>query len=150
MRSSRSKTVTVCPARLSWSAAASPAGPLPTTATRFPVRDSGGWATIHPSSAARSAMARSMRLMVTGGSVIPRTQASSQGAGQIRPVHSGKLLVRDRDSHASRHRPRRTRSFHSGIRLWRGHPVPDWQKGTPQSMHRAPCSFSASTSVSAV
>ena len=41
MRSARSKTVTLWPALLSWAAAASPAGPEPTTATVFPVRESG-------------------------------------------------------------------------------------------------------------
>ena len=39
MRSARSNTVTWWPARFSWSAAARPAGPEPTTATRLPVRD---------------------------------------------------------------------------------------------------------------
>ena len=47
MRSARSKTVTEWPALLSWAAAASPAGPLPTTATRLPVRCAGGWAVTH-------------------------------------------------------------------------------------------------------
>ena len=42
MRSARSNTVTQWPARFSWSAAARPAGPEPTTATRLPVRTSGG------------------------------------------------------------------------------------------------------------
>ena len=42
MRSSRSKTTTSCPARASCCAAASPAGPEPTTATRLPVRTRGG------------------------------------------------------------------------------------------------------------
>ena len=42
MRPARSYTVTRCPARFSWSAAARPAGPLPTTATVLPVRVSGG------------------------------------------------------------------------------------------------------------
>jgi hypothetical protein len=40
-RSARSKTVTVCPARLSCAAAARPAGPEPMTATFLPVRTSG-------------------------------------------------------------------------------------------------------------
>ena len=31
--------------------------------------------------------------MVTAGSVIPKTQEPSQGAGQTRPVNSGKLFV---------------------------------------------------------
>ena len=42
MRSSRSKTATVWPARVSCWAAASPAGPDPTTATVLPVSRSGG------------------------------------------------------------------------------------------------------------
>ena len=52
MRSPRSKTVTRCPALLSWAAAHRPAGPEPTTATRLPVRVSGGSGTIQPSSPA--------------------------------------------------------------------------------------------------
>ena len=35
----------------------------------------------------------SICLMVTGGSLMPSTQAASHGAGQMRPVNSGKLLV---------------------------------------------------------
>ena len=42
MRSARSKTVTVWPARVSCWAAASPAGPEPTTATVLPVATRGG------------------------------------------------------------------------------------------------------------
>jgi hypothetical protein len=38
----------LCPALLSCAAAASPAGPEPTTATFLPVRFSGGWGLIHP------------------------------------------------------------------------------------------------------
>ena len=38
-------------------------------------------------------MVFSMFLMVTGGSLMPSTHAASQGAGQMRPVNSGKLLV---------------------------------------------------------
>ena len=37
-RSARSTTVAACPSRFNRSAAARPAGPLPTTATRLPVR----------------------------------------------------------------------------------------------------------------
>ena len=43
MRSKRSYTVTQWPLLFSRSAAARPAGPLPTTATFFPVRTLGGW-----------------------------------------------------------------------------------------------------------
>jgi hypothetical protein len=93
MRSARSKTVTMCPARLSWSAAARPAAPDPTTATDRPVRTSGGRAPAQPDSKARSMIETSMFLMVTAGWLMARTQADSHGAGQIRPVNSGKLLV---------------------------------------------------------
>ena len=44
-----------------------------------------------------------MVLMVTGLSMRLRVHASSQGAGQIRPVTSGKLLVEWRTSSAWRH-----------------------------------------------
>ena len=60
---------------LSWAAAARPAGPLPMTATFFPDRWSGGSGWIHPISKAWSIMAHSMFLMVTGGELMPRTQA---------------------------------------------------------------------------
>ena len=53
----------------------------------------GGLALTHPSSKPLSAIAHSMFLIVTGGSWMPSTQAPSQGAGQTRPVNSGKLFV---------------------------------------------------------
>ena len=53
----------------------------------------------------RSIIAFSIFLIVTGGSVIPKTQAPSQGAGQVRPVNSGKLFVLCSRSSASRQRP---------------------------------------------
>lgn len=49
--------------------------------------------TTHPSSQARSMMEYSMLLIVTGESTSPATQAPSHGAGQTRPVNSGKLFV---------------------------------------------------------
>ena len=67
-------------------------------------------------------MAHSMFLIVTAGSEMPRTQLPSHGAGHTRPVNSGKLLVFSSRSSASRHRPRYTRSFHSGMRLLMGQP----------------------------
>ena len=77
----------------------------------------------------------------------PRTQTvmlssdlpheDSQGAGQMRPVISGKLFVACRRAAASSQRPRCTRSFQSGMRLPRGQPA--WQNGTPQSMQRVAC-----------
>ena len=71
-------------------------------------------------------------------------QAASHGAGQMRPVNSGKLLVECSTSLASRQRLRYTRSFQSGMMLLTGQPL--WQNGMPQSMQRAPCLL---TSVSA-
>ncbi len=106
IRSSRSNTVTVWPALLSCAAQARPAGPEPTTATVLPVRRSGGSATIHPSSNPLSTIAHSMVLMLTAGSLMPSTQEPSQGAGQTRPVNSGKLLVLCSRSRASCHCPR--------------------------------------------
>ena len=91
-----------------------------------------------PAAIARSAISCSTSLIATGSSPMPRTQAPSQGAGQSRPVNSGKLFVACNRSDASSHRSSRTSSFHSGIRFPSGHPW--WQNGTPQSMHRAACS----------
>ncbi len=83
------------------------------TATSLPVRVMGSLGTIQPSSKALSMIAHSMFLMVTGFS-IKRSSACFQ-------------------------RPRYTNSFHSGILLPSGQPVSFWwQKGTPQSMQRAP------------
>ncbi len=91
-------------------------------------------------------MLYSMFLIVTGGALIPSTHEPSHGAGQTRPVNSGKLFVLWSRSSASCQSPRYTRSFHSGIRLLIGQPdamplisLPVWQNGTPQSMQRAPC-----------
>ena len=75
-------------------------------ATRLPVRVAGriGWT--QPSRNARSAIWYSMCLMFTARSLIASVQAASQGAGQTRPVISGKLFVECRFSAASRQRPR--------------------------------------------
>jgi hypothetical protein len=54
---------------------------------------------------ARSMMAHSMFLIVTGCSIMPSTHAPSHGAGQTRPVNSGKLLVIVSLSSAWRHFP---------------------------------------------
>jgi hypothetical protein len=86
-------------------------------------------------------MAHSMVLMVTGLSLMFRVQAASQGAGQMRPVNSGKLLVECSTSSASRQLLRYTRSFQSGMMLLTGQPW--WQNGMPQSMQRAPCSLTS-------
>src|SRR4051812_38519113 len=140
MRSARSKTVTAWPARVSCCAAARPAGPEPTTATFCPVLDDGMTGAIaSPASVAAakpcSTMLTSTCLIVTGSSLIPSTQLASHGAGQRRPVNSGKLFVACRRSSASDQSPRYTRSFHSGMRFPSGQPT--WQNGMPQSMHRA-------------
>jgi hypothetical protein len=84
----------------------------------------------------------SMPLIATAGLLMPRTQADSQGAGQTRPVNSGKLLVESSDCRAAGHRPRYTRSLKSGMTFPRGQPV--WQKGTPQFMQRAPWTSTSS------
>jgi hypothetical protein len=70
-----------------------PAGPDPITATLRPVRRAGGRGAIQPSSKARWTIAYSICLIITGSSSIASTHADSHGAGHIRPVNSGKLLV---------------------------------------------------------
>ena len=72
--------------------------------------------------------------MVTGSSAMPSTQAASHGAGQSRPVNSGKLFVACSAPPPPSQAPVRTRSFQSGMRLPSGQP--SWQNGMPQSMHR--------------
>src|SRR3954470_11957555 len=141
MRSLRSNSVTWWPALLSCAAAAQPAGPEPITATVRPVRNGGGSGLIQPSFHALSQIACSICLIVTASSLMSSTQAASQGAGQMRPVNSGKLLVASAIVLASRQRARKTASFQSGIRLPSGQP--EWQNGIPQSMQRAPWSFSS-------
>ncbi len=68
---------------------------------------------------------------------MPSTQAVSHGAGQSRPVNSGKLFVACSRSMAACQSSRQTRSFHSGIRFPSGQPL--WQNGMPQSMQRPAC-----------
>src|SRR4051812_48786815 len=118
-----------------------PDGPEPITATVRPVRNGGGSGLIQPSSHALSEIACSICLIVTASSLMSSTHAASHGAGQMRPVNSGKLFVASAMRLASRQRPRNTASFQSGIRLPSGQP--EWQKGMPQSMQRAPWSFSS-------
>src|SRR5271165_6782477 len=135
--SSRSKTVTMCPARVSCCAAASPDGPEPTTATEKPDSAGGGTGTTPPAAQARSMISTSTCLIVTGSALMPSTQAASHGAGHSRPVNSGKLFVACSRSAATAQSEWYTRSFHSGMRLPSGQPL--WQNGIPQSMHRAAC-----------
>src|SRR5436305_13910557 len=100
-----------------------PAGPEPITETFLPVLCAGGSETIQPSSQPRSTIAHSIDLIVTGVSIRLRTHAASHGAGQTRPVNSGKLLVDCRLWSASRQSVRYARSFHSVIGLTNGQPV---------------------------
>ncbi len=100
-----------------------PAGPEPTTATRFPVFAAASAGVTMPASQARSTIVFSIVLIVTGSSLMLRTHASSHGAGQTRPVNSGKLFVEWRRMVASRHRPRYTRSFQSGMMFPSGQPL---------------------------
>ena len=65
----------------------------------------GGRGTTHPSENDLSAIACSMLRIATGCSIRPSTHADSQGAGQSRPVSSGKLFVACSASDASRQRP---------------------------------------------
>ena len=89
-------------------------------------------------------IACSIDLMPTASLLMLSVQAASQGAGQTRPVNSGKLLVECRTSIAWRQSWRNTRSFQSGMMLLTGQPF--WQNGMPQSMQRAPCFAAAASS----
>ena len=79
-------------------------------------------------------MVTSTCLIETGSWLIPKTHADSHGAGQRRPVNSGKLLVACSRSMASCQCSRYTKSFQSGMRLPSGQPL--LQNGMPQSMQR--------------
>ena len=150
-RSRRSNTVTLWPRRFSWRAAARPEGPLPTTATLYPVRTAGSpWLT-RPWAKAYSTIVRSFSFVETGWLWTLQVQAASQRAGQTREVNSGKQWVFLSLCQAASRLPRYTRSLNSGTRLWSGQPeaiplsiLPNWQKGTPQSMQRAPWSLCSS------
>ena len=123
MRSFFSNTVTAWPARASCWAQARPDGPDPTTATRLPVLRAAGCGFTQPSAQALSMMACSMDLMPTASVLMLSVQAASHGAGQMRPVNSGKLLVACSTSMASRQRSRYTKSFQSGMMLLTGQPL---------------------------
>ena len=145
-RSSLSYTVTSWPLWLSWSAAASPEGPEPMIATFLPVLTFGGFGAAYPFAYAVSIIPCSLSLTDTGLPQCPHVHAFSHSAGQTLDVNSGKLLVLCRRLYACSQLPVYTRSFHSGTRLCRGQPdvmpaivIPDWQKGTPQSIQRAAC-----------
>ena len=80
-------------------------------------------------------IACSIDLMPTAASFTFSTQAASHGAGQMRPVNSGKLLVLCSTAIAFFQSPRYTRSLKSGMMLLTGQPL--LQNGVPQSMQRA-------------
>jgi hypothetical protein len=63
------------------------------TATRRPVFACDGCGPTHPFSNALSAIACSIDLMPTGSLLMLSVHAASHGAGQTRPVTSGKLFV---------------------------------------------------------
>jgi hypothetical protein len=96
-----------------------------------------------PFSHARSMIACSSDLMPTGSSLTLSVQAASQGAGQMRPVNSGKLFVESSTVQAFSQSWRYTRSLKSGMMLLTGQPL--LQNGVPQSMQRAPCTFACSS-----
>ena len=73
--------------------------------------------------------------MPTASSLTFSVHAASQGAGQMRPVNSGKLLVECSTALAFFQSPRYTRSLKSGMMLFTGQPL--LQNGVPQSMQRA-------------
>ena len=102
MRSLFSNTVTEWPARASCWAQARPAGPEPTTATVLPVffGADGLDPAFFPGAVHDLAFNG-----FDGDRIVLNVQgaAASQGAGQMRPVNSGKLLVECRFSIAARH-----------------------------------------------
>ncbi len=94
MRSSRSKTATVWPARVSCWAAASPAGPDPTIATVLPVSRSGGCGCTQLFDQAWSMIETSTCLMVTAGWLMLSTQRAlarrrAEPAGELGEVVGG-------------------------------------------------------------
>src|SRR5699024_7588843 len=103
------------PNKFNSSAAVKPAGPLPIIATFSSKRVFGTFGLTIPISYASSIIVRSIPLIATESLFIANTQDDSQGAGQTRPVNSGKLLVSDNLSKASSKSFLYTKSFHSGI-----------------------------------
>ena len=88
-------------------------------------------------------IACSIDLMPTGSSLMLSVHAASHGAGQMRPVNSGKLLVESSTANAFFQSARYTRSLKSGMMLLTGQPL--LQKGVPQSMQRALCTLASSS-----
>ncbi len=93
-RSARSNTVTVVPGPGELLGGGQPGGPGADHGDPLAgARPRGGCGATQPSAQARSMISTSTCLIVTGSALMPSTQAASHGAGQSRPVNSGKLLV---------------------------------------------------------
>src|SRR6266404_276493 len=99
----RSNTTGVTPLRTRTSAHASPAGPAPTTATRFPVRTTLDMSGFQPCLNASSVMYFSMAPMLTAPmpSFSVHAPSHSLSCGQIRPHISGREFVWCESSAAS-------------------------------------------------
>ena len=84
--------VTWWPRRARSAATVSPAGPLPTTATRLPEGDASSGLGMSPWEASQSARNRSSRPMATGSYLRAITQTCSHwvSCGQTRPVIAGR------------------------------------------------------------
>ncbi len=125
---SASKIVTSWPARTRSPATVSPAGPAPTTATRFPVGGAAPGISTLPVTRSKSATNRSRRPMATGSPFFPRTQGISHCSswGQTRPQTAGRALVSLIFLAASTNFPFATRSMNSGIWTPTGHPFTHW------------------------
>ena len=117
-----SYTVTLCPRLFNSCATVSPEGPLPITATLFPVRVAGVSGFTSPFSYAYSMIAFSFSLVETGAPISPQVHAASQSAGHTLEVNSGKQCVLLSLTYACSRLPLYTRSFVSGTRLLSGHP----------------------------
>ncbi len=115
----------------------------PAIKTGKTVAVAGGFGTTQPSAQARSMIACSIDLMPTGSSLMLSVHAASHGAGQMRPVNSGKLFVESRTANAFFQSARYTRSLKSGMMLLTGQPL--LQNGVPQSMQRALCTLASSS-----
>ena len=113
-------------------------------ATFLPVFWAAGCGLTQPFSQALSMMACSIDLMPTGAASMFSVQAASHGAGQMRPVKSGKLLVLCSTSMAACQSPSYTRLLKSGMMLLTGQPL--LQNGVPQSMQRAACTLACLSS----
>ncbi|CDE84505.1 unknown [Coraliomargarita sp. CAG:312] len=130
-----SNTTTSCPHLFNASAAASPEGPDPMTATRIPVWTRVLKGSTYPRLKAFSIISYSICRMATGSKFMPAQHAASQRAGHTREVNSGNGDVWESRKYASRSRFSPTALLNSCIGFPSGQPAP-WQKGIPHPMHR--------------